>query len=55
MGHVHDLCRCTALYGTRAVIDNKGAARQTVRDITSVTFCAGQKPQGFEAGFRQSC
>lgn len=54
VGYVHDLSKRTALYGTLALVDNKGSARYTVGDITGATLGAGQKSQGFEAGIRHS-
>jgi len=53
LGYVYNLSKRTALYGTYARLDNKGASKTAIA-TTALTLAAGQKSSGIELGLRHS-
>jgi predicted porin len=53
IGYVHNLSKRTALYGTYAQIDNKGAQTMNV-GATTPALPGGKKSSGIEFGLRHS-
>lgn len=53
LGYVYNLSKRTAVYGTAAYIDNKGAAAYVV-DTNPLISAAGKKSTGYEVGVRHS-
>lgn len=54
IGYVQDLSKRTALYGTYANINNKGAARSSVLYTTPTGMRGGESSSGMEVGVRHS-